>query len=53
MFEALIAFVAAVLIIAVFNSPGWAIKVGQFGGLGFVLWVLILIVEWLIAKAKS
>ena len=53
MIEALIAFVLAVLILAMFNAPAWAIKIGQFGGLGFSLYVLILVIEWLIGRAKS
>jgi uncharacterized membrane protein YjjB (DUF3815 family) len=48
--EALIAFVAAVLIIAVFQAPAWALKLGSFGGLAFSLYVLILVVEWIIGK---
>lgn len=50
MIEALIAFVLAILIIAVFNAPAWAIRIGSYGGLGFVLYVLILVIEWLIEK---
>jgi hypothetical protein len=52
MIEALIAFVMAVLILAVFHGPAWAITLGTYGGLGFALYVLILVAEWLIAKAK-
>jgi hypothetical protein len=53
MVEALIAFVAAVLIIAVFSGPVWALKLGQFGGLGFALYVLILVIKYLLGLRKS
>lgn len=52
MIEALIAFTLSVLILAVFHSPAWAITLGQFGGLGFALYVLILVIEWLIGKVN-
>ena len=52
MVEALIAFVLAVLILAVFNAPQWAIKIGTFGGLGFALYVLILVIEWFLGYIK-
>ncbi len=52
MVEALIAFVLSVLILAVFHSPQWAITLGQFGGLGFALYVLILVIEWFVGKIK-
>jgi hypothetical protein len=52
MVEALIAFVLAVLILAVFHSPAWAITLASFGALGFSLYVLILVVEWVIGKVK-
>ena len=50
--EALLAFVLSVLILVVFSGPGWAIKLGTFGGLGFALFVLILVVEWLFGKIR-
>jgi hypothetical protein len=53
MIEALVAFVAAVLILAVFHAPAWAITLGSFGGLGFALYVCILVVEWIFGKLKS
>jgi hypothetical protein len=53
MVEALIAFLLSVLILAVFHSPAWAITLGAFGGLGFALYVLILVVEWVAGKLKS
>ena len=52
MVDALIAFVLAVLILLVFNGPAWAIKLGAFGGLGFALYVLILVIKYLIAQLK-
>ena len=53
MVEVLIAFVLAVLILAVFHSPAWAVTIGTFGGLGFSLWVVILVVEFLLGKVRS
>jgi hypothetical protein len=53
MIEALVAFVLAVLILAVFHAPAWAITLGSYGGLGFALYVLILVLEWVIGKVKS
>ncbi len=53
MIEALIALVLSVFIIAVFGGPSWAIKCGQFGGLGFFLYVLILVIQWAIGQAKK
>jgi hypothetical protein len=52
MVEALIALLIAILILAVFHAPAWAITLAGFGGLGFVLYVLILVLEWIIAKVK-
>jgi hypothetical protein len=53
MIEALIAFVLAVLVLAVFHGPAWAITLGTYGGLGFAFYVLILLVEWFIGKIKG
>lgn len=53
MIEALVAFVAAVLILAVFHGPAWAITLGTYGGLGFSLYVCILVIEWLVGKVRS
>lgn len=53
MVEALIAFVLAVLILAVFHSPAWAITLGTFGALAFSLYVLILVLEWVVGKVKK
>ncbi len=52
MIDALVAFVIAVLILAVFHAPAWAITLGSFGGLGFSLYVLILVIRWLIGKVR-
>jgi hypothetical protein len=51
--EALVAFVLAVLVLAVFHGPAWSITLGQFGGLGFAFYVLILVLEWLIGRLKT
>lgn len=53
MFEALVAFLLAVLIIAVFKAPRFLIQLGEFGGLGFVLWVAILVLEWIFGKVRG
>lgn len=53
MIEALVALVLAVLLLAVFPTPQWASRLGSFGGLGFVLYVLILVAEWIFGKVKS
>jgi hypothetical protein len=53
MVEALIAAVLAVFIMAVFNAPQWAIRAGAFGGLGFMLWVLILVIEWALSMVRK
>lgn len=53
MIEAVVAFLLAVLIQVVFGGPAWAIRLGQFGGLAFALYVLILVIEWIIGKVKS
>jgi len=53
MIEALVAFVLAVLILAVFHGPAWAVTLGSFGGLAFSLYVLILVIEWLVGKVRS
>lgn len=52
MIEALVALMLSVLVLTVFGGPAWALKMAQFGALGFVFWVLILVVEWLLARAK-
>jgi len=51
--EALIAVVVAIFVLAVFNGPPWAIRAGQFGGLGFMVFVLILLGEWVIEKINK
>ncbi len=53
MIEALVALMLSILIIAVFHGPAWAVSLGTFGGLGFSLYVLILVIEWLVGKIKS
>lgn len=47
------AFVLAVLLLAVFHGPAWAITLGTFGGLAFSLYVLILVIEWIVGKFKG
>ena len=53
MVEVLIAFLISVLIIAVFNGPAWALKLGQFGGLAFAMYALILVIEWALGKVQK
>ncbi len=53
MIEAVIALMVSILILAVFGGPAWAIRIGQFGGLGFAMYVLILVIEWAIGKVKT
>lgn len=53
MVEVLIAFVLAVLILAVFHAPNWAVTLGTFGGVGFALWVVILVIEFFIGKVRQ
>jgi hypothetical protein len=51
--EALVALILSILVLAVFGGPAWALKMSGFGGLGFVFWVLILVIEWLVGKIKA
>lgn len=53
MFEAVIAVLLSVLVLAVFSGPAWAVKMGSYGGLAFILYVLILFIEWLIGRART
>jgi len=53
MIEVLIGMLISILVLAVFQSPAWAIKLGQYGGLGFVMYALILVIEWALAKVKK
>ncbi len=52
MIEAVVALLLSVLFIAVFSGPVWLMKLGQFGSLGFVFWVLILVAEWIFGKVR-
>jgi hypothetical protein len=52
MIEALIALVLAVFLIFVFHV-GWAAAVIGIGGLGFFLYVVILVAEWLIGRLRQ
>lgn len=53
MIEAVVALLLAVLFLAVFSGPAWLIKLGAFGGLGFAIYVLILVIEWLIGRVRG
>ena len=53
MIEAVIALLLSVLFLAVFSGPAWLIKLGAFGGLGFAIYVLILVIEWLVGRARK
>ena len=50
MIEAVVAFLLSVLVIAVFGAPASALKLAAFGALGFVFYVLILVLEWLFGR---
>ncbi len=52
MVEAFFALVAAVLCIAVFKAPQALIRLGEYGGLAFVFYILILMAEWILGKAR-
>jgi len=51
--EAVIALLLSVLFLAVFTAPAWLLKLGSFGGLAFVIYVMILGVEWLFNTLKK
>lgn len=51
MVEALVALVVAVFLILVFHA-GWVAPLIPIGGLGFFLYVCILVGEWLVGKAR-
>lgn len=53
MIEALIALLVAVLLLTVFKTPAWVVKVGSYGGLAFVLYVGILVVRFLIGYVRK
>ncbi len=53
MIEALIALLLAVLFIAVLKVPQGILRLGQYGGLAFVLYVAILLVEFIFGRLRS
>jgi hypothetical protein len=53
MIEALVALLLSVLCIAVFGAPSWALTMAKFGALGFIFWVLILVIEWIVGKLRQ
>lgn len=53
MIEAVVALLLSVLVIAVFGGPAWALKMATFGALGFVFYVLILVIEWIVGRLRS
>lgn len=52
MIEALVALVVAVFLIFVFHV-GWAAAVIGIGGLGFFLYVCILVLKWIFGQIKA
>ena len=50
--DTIIAFVLAVLILLVFHGPAWIITLGQYGGLGFSILVLIIVIRWILGNVK-
>jgi hypothetical protein len=51
--DAVVGFVLAVLVLAVFGAPAWAIKCGAFGGLGFFFYVCIIVIRWLLGQLQA
>ena len=52
MIEILIALVISMLAVLVFH-PAWIATFAVIGGVAFVIWAIICIIEWLIAQAKK
>ena len=53
MVEALIAFGVSLLIVFVFNTPTWAAKIVPVGGIGFCVWVLVLVLQYLFNRYRT
>ena len=51
MIEALITLALALLLAFLGTTPAWLAKVSLVGGIAFVLYVVILVVRWLVARA--
>ena len=52
MIEAVVALLLAVLLVLVF-SAGWALKLAVVGGVGFGIYVLILVILWAVGRVRS
>ncbi len=53
MYEAVVALLAAVLILGVFKAPHGLIRLGEYGGLAFVLYVGILLIEFVLGRVRN
>ena len=53
MIEEIVAILISVLVLAVFGGPAWAVKMAGFGGLAFIIYVLIRVIEWLLGRARQ
>ncbi len=53
MVEAFVALLLAVLCIAVFKGPQALIRLGEYGGLAFVFYVLILVFRAVLFKGRA
>jgi len=51
--ECVIALMISIIMLAVLSAPAWLVKLAPFGGLAFVILVLILLIEWLFGKIQS
>jgi len=52
MIEILIALLIAMLAVFVFH-PAWMATFAVIGGVAFVIWAIISIIEWIIAQTKK
>ena len=50
MVEALIAFVIAVLLVFAFTVPAWLAKLYPVGSIMVILWLAIMVIEWVFGK---
>ncbi len=52
MIEALIALCLAVLCVFAFQGPAFLLRLSNVGGVGFVIYALILVVLWLFGRLR-
>ena len=53
MIEALVAFVLAVLLVFVFAVPQWLAKLVPVVGITCILWIAIMVIEWVVGWART